>query len=100
MYSLSAPSRRASSQAIDKSFLPMDDQASQDRQNIMFRHLVNMANEIGLTYVAEGVETSDQIAVLRQTGCNIAQGFFYDEALPVHEFEKRLDQQYYQPSEK
>ena len=85
---------------VDKSFLPMDDQASQDRQNIMFRHLVNMANEIGLTYVAEGVETSDQIAVLRQTGCNIAQGFFYDEALPVHEFEKRLDQQYYQPSEK
>ncbi len=81
---------------VDKNFLPLSEQATQNRQNIMFHHVVNMAKEIGLTCVAEGVETSEQVAILRKNGCDIAQGFYYDKPLPVREFERRLDRQFYE----
>ena len=74
---------------VDKNFLPLGEQAMQNRQNIMFHHVVNMAREIGLTCVAEGVETKEQVEILRKNGCDIAQGFYYDKALPVEVFEKR-----------
>ncbi len=80
---------------VDKDFLPYSEQAVQNRQNIMFRHVVNMAKEIGLTCVAEGVETGDQVNILRKSGCDIAQGFYYDKPLPVREFEKRLEMSIY-----
>ena len=84
---------------VDKNFLPLSEQAAQNRQNIMFHHVVNMAKEIGLTCVAEGVETREQVDILRKNGCEIAQGFYYDKALPVREFEKRLVRNSY-PEEK
>ncbi|MBO7661992.1 MAG: GGDEF domain-containing protein [Clostridia bacterium] len=80
---------------VDKNFLPLNEQATQNRQNIMFHHVVNMAKEIGLTCVAEGVETREQVEILRKNGCDIAQGFYYDKALPVREFEKRLERNSY-----
>ncbi len=80
---------------VDKVFLPERSEAENDRRHIMFRHLVNMAKEIGLTCVAEGAETGGQVDVLRRNGCDIAQGFYYDQPLPVREFEKRLDLHYY-----
>ena len=81
---------------VDKNFLPLSEQATQNRQNIMFHHVVNMAKEIGLICVAEGVETGEQVEILRKNGCDIAQGFYYDKPLPVREFERRLDRQYYE----
>ena len=80
---------------VDKNFLPLNDHGGQDRLNVMFRHVVNMAKEMGLTCVAEGVESSDQVDVLRHNGCDIAQGFYYDKPLSVREFEIRLEQHAY-----
>lgn len=80
---------------VDKNFLPLNEQREQDRLNIMFRHVVNMAKEMGLTCVAEGVERSEQVDILRKNGCDIAQGFYYDKPLPVREFEKRLERHTY-----
>lgn len=80
---------------VDKNFLPLSEDNGPDRQNIMFRHVVSMAKEIGLICVAEGVETMEQVNILRKCGCDIAQGFFYDKPLPVKEFEERLDRHWY-----
>ena len=80
---------------VDKNFLPKDESAAHNRQNVMFRHVVNMAREIGLTCVAEGVETAEQVAILRNHGCEIAQGFYFDKPLPVREFERRLERHFY-----
>ncbi len=85
---------------VDKDFLPLNEQKTQNRQNIMFYHVVNMAKEIGLTCVAEGVETREQVEILRKNGCEIAQGFYYDKPLPVKEFEKRLERHFYPDKEK
>ena len=80
---------------VDKNFLPINENAEGERQNIMFRHVVSMAKEIGLICVAEGVETVGQVNILRKCGCDLAQGFYYDKPLPVKEFEVRLDKHFY-----
>ena len=80
---------------VDKNFLPVNENADEERQNIMFRHVVSMAKEIGLICVAEGVETIGQVNILRKCGCDIAQGFYYDKPLPVKDFEERLDKHFY-----
>ena len=57
----------------------------------MYKHIVSMAQDIGIDCVTEGVETLKQIDILRENGCPVAQGFYFDKALPVEEFEKRLN---------
>ena len=81
---------------VDKSFLPVDEDKSTSVRSIMFRHVVSMARELGLECIAEGVETSAQLDVLRENGCDIAQGFYFDRPLPVEEFEKRLEKHFYE----
>lgn len=39
--------------------------------------IVQLANALGLTVVAEGIETGEQAEVLRQLGCNFGQGYFF-----------------------
>ena len=80
---------------VDRKFLPADADSEHGRQAIMFRHVVSMAKELGLTCVAEGVETPDQLSILRENGCEIAQGFYFDKPLPVKEFEQRMDRHRY-----
>ncbi len=60
--------------------------------SIMLGHVISMAQEMGLECLVEGVETTDQIKFLKQHGCYLAQGFFFDKPLPRVEFEKRLDE--------
>ena len=80
---------------VDKNFVPknMNDERSID--NLMFKHVISLAQDMGLECVIEGVETMDQLEVLRSNNCNIAQGYFFDRPLPKEEFEYRIDQQIY-----
>ena len=57
----------------------------------MFKNVITMAREMGLETIVEGVETKEQLQLLRDNNCDLAQGFFFDKPLPVEEFEKRLD---------
>lgn len=80
---------------VDKNFLPRSNDDESSRNNVMFKYVIAMAHELGLECVAEGVETQEQIAVLKQNRCHIAQGFYFDKPLPVAEFEKRLTHKVY-----
>lgn len=51
--------------------------------------LVRFGHEIGLDVVAEGVEDSAQLKVLKQLGYDEFQGFFYSPALALNEFTKK-----------
>ena len=75
---------------LDKSILPSD--AEEERGNHMFAHVIAMAHEIGLICVAEGVETEEQLEIMRNYGCRIAQGFLFDRPVPVADFEKKLEE--------
>ena len=41
---------------VDKSFLPETEEPDQSRRSVMFRHLISMAQELGLKCITEGVE--------------------------------------------
>ena len=71
---------------IDQSFvrdIPRDKNSS-----VMVRTIINIANNLGLEVVAEGVETDDQLAFLRQYGCNKFQGYLFGKPVPILVFEQ------------
>ena len=78
---------------IDKSFLP-DGSENDKQKSIMLRHVVSMAQGLGLECIIEGVETTDQIELLKDIHCFTAQGFYFDKPLPKKDFEKKLELQY------
>lgn len=80
---------------IDKCFVPTDEETDDGITSKMFRHVVNMAQDIGLKCIAEGVETEKQLGLLKINKCDIAQGYYFDKPLPVNEFEERLDKGFY-----
>lgn len=75
---------------IDKDFLPegADDQDSVS--SVMFRHVVSMTRQLGLECISEGVETHEHVMILCKSGCEVAQGYYFDKPLPVEEFEQKL----------
>lgn len=52
--------------------------------------IISMAHSIGITVVAEGVESEGQFQVLRERGCDLGQGFWFGHPLPPREFEAAL----------
>ncbi|MDQ3617334.1 MAG: bifunctional diguanylate cyclase/phosphodiesterase, partial [Pseudomonadota bacterium] len=52
--------------------------------------IIAMAHSLGITVVAEGVEKEGQYALLRERGCDLAQGYWLGHPLPVGEFMARL----------
>ena len=68
---------------LDRSFIENVADGLTDAQIV--RAVVEMARALGLEIVAEGVETSDQLAAVRSLGCHQAQGFYFMPPLPAEE---------------
>jgi EAL domain-containing protein (putative c-di-GMP-specific phosphodiesterase class I) len=54
------------------------------------RAVIELANAVGISAVAEGVETADQVTGLKMLGCRLAQGFFFSRPLPAARFDDLL----------
>ncbi|MGC0224266.1 putative bifunctional diguanylate cyclase/phosphodiesterase [Pseudooceanicola nitratireducens] len=65
---------------IDKAFV--DKIGSDDKSVAILRALLAMANGLGVSVIAEGIETAQQAALLRDWGCRLGQGFLFDAPLP------------------
>ncbi len=74
---------------IDKSFLPGKSEEDEQKR-VMIKHLIAMAQDMDRECIVEGVETVEQIKLLKESNCYLAQGYYFDKPLPVHEFEKKL----------
>lgn len=55
----------------------------------LVRGIVTMAQHLGLHVVAEGVETAQQALFLRQNGCPILQGYYFDRPRPGNYWSER-----------
>ena len=74
---------------LDKSFLDSAD-AKDERKNKFIVDIIQMIDHQEEKILCEGVETKEQLEFLREAGCDIIQGYYYDRPLPIEEFEKRL----------
>jgi len=70
---------------IDQSFIK-DMKENHDDQ-IIVKSIIDLAHNLGLSVVAEGVETRETLEHLDKLGCDIAQGFLIAKPMPANEFE-------------
>lgn len=70
---------------IDASFV--QDLATSNDDRSIVSAIINLARGLNIRTIAEGVESEDQLAVLRELGCDEIQGFLYARPLTATEFE-------------
>ena len=73
---------------IDLKFLPPS--TDDWRGIVILQSIVDMAKQLGLDVVVEGVETLEQAEFLLSIGCRTAQGYYFYRPLPVAEYERCL----------
>jgi len=66
---------------IDRAFI--DGVREPGEKQAICSAMIAMARELGITVIAEGVESRLQVEFLRERGCDAVQGFLYTEPLPV-----------------
>jgi diguanylate cyclase (GGDEF)-like protein len=70
---------------IDQSFIRDIGKDNDDRAIVSA--IIDMAHNLGLKTIAEGVETAEQLDFLRLHGCDEVQGYYFSKPLPCAEFE-------------
>ncbi|MBE6099127.1 MAG: EAL domain-containing protein [Anaerovibrio sp.] len=73
---------------IDMGFLQRTDRTG--RGTNILAAVVQMADSLKLPTIAEGVETKEQVDLLKSIGCNWAQGFYFSQPISVEDFSKLL----------
>lgn len=61
--------------------------ATQEAAGKVVTSIIGLAHGLGMSVVAEGVETEDQLRFLQRSGCDELQGHYFSAALPAHELE-------------
>ncbi len=59
----------------------------------MVRNIIRMAHELGLVVTAEGIETQEQLQLLKAMSCDLIQGYYYSKPLIEKDFISMLKQQ-------
>jgi len=73
---------------IDRTFVR--DLETDSRDRAIASCIVDMSHYLGMTVIAEGVETQRQLDVIRAMGCDQAQGFLFSRAVPATAFPQLL----------
>ena len=74
---------------IDRTFI-RDIPDNKDSKAIT-RAMISLTHALDLHVVAEGVETAEQLAFLKDNGCDSVQGYFFAKPMPVAEATKFLE---------
>ena len=75
---------------LDKSFVDAYTDESCEKERLMICDIINMAHHLGITVLAEGVETRAQRDMLKDARCEIIQGYYYSKPIPIDEYEQLL----------
>src|SRR3712207_5539117 len=77
---------------IDRSFVT---QMSDNNENMeIVRTVVMLAQNLGMDVVAEGVETTEQLSLLKRLGCEFGQGYFFSKTVGSPGAEKIIAETY------
>lgn len=68
---------------VDRAFTT--ELANSKEGKVFFQAIVSMAHALGMSVVAEGVETGEQLAILRNLDCNEVQGYYIARPVPADE---------------
>lgn len=71
---------------IDKGFL--DETRNRERQRIILATIAEMAKHLRINVVVEGVETQENVALMKEIGCSVAQGYFFARPMDEDSFDK------------
>lgn len=74
---------------IDKTLV--DDAETSRKRRVMLEHIIAMSHELSLEVVCEGVETADQVEMLRRMGCDIIQGYYFSPPLSHEAYRAYLE---------
>ena len=69
---------------IDRSFV--SDLVNNPRAKAIAESIIIMAHKLGITVIAEGIETEEQLNLLIAAGCDLGQGYLFARALPSEDF--------------
>ncbi|MCL2636737.1 MAG: GGDEF domain-containing protein [Oscillospiraceae bacterium] len=72
---------------IDRSFLS---DTHNERANNIIHHVINLAMSLQMKTICEGIETIEQVNLLSDLKCDMAQGFYFARPMPIEEYEKQL----------
>ena len=62
------------------------------RDTRLLEAMIRLADAFAVPTIAEGVETEEQVSVLKRMGCDIIQGYYFSKPLPADEFEKFINE--------
>lgn len=79
---------------LDKSII--NNIVTADKSRVIIRKVLELCNELKIESIAEGVETEEQLNVLKKMGCAQAQGYLFNKPIPVLDFEEKYMQEYAQ----
>ena len=72
---------------LDRSFLT---RCTTNQRGLYFlQEIVNMVKGLGYQVICEGIETKDQVDLMRSLGCDAAQGFWFSKAISAEAFEEK-----------
>ena len=69
---------------IDREFF--SESITSNSSILILRKIIEMAEGLGIRVLCEGVETKEQVELLKQLGCCYVQGYYYAKPMPMEEF--------------
>ena len=73
---------------IDRSFI---NEMAEPGMLAVVQTIIQLAKNINMRAIAEGIETKEQLTMLQQLGCPAGQGFYFYKPMPIEEAEKLLE---------
>lgn len=73
---------------LDKGFFSED--MSNKKRFILVKSIIDMVKKLDMVALAEGIETEEEVMILKKIGCDVIQGYYFGRPMPLDEFEKHV----------
>ena len=74
---------------LDRDFLMNAADQNQNRVRLIMEEIVHIAGRLGISTLAEGVETPNDEQFIRSIGCDTGQGYLYSRPLSAEDFDEK-----------